>query len=48
MTKFNTDESALRFATKLRKMGIDEELRKLGALEGDTIRILDLEFEYKE
>ncbi len=48
MTKFNTDESALRFATKLRKMGIDDELRNLGAVEGDTIRILDLEFEYKE
>lgn len=48
MTKFNTDESALRFASKLRKMGIDDELRKLGAQEGDTIRILDLEFEYKE
>lgn len=48
MTKFNTDESALRFAAKLRKMGIDEELEKLGAVEGDTIRILDLEFEYKE
>ena len=48
MTKFNTDESALRFAGKLRKMGVDEELRKLGAKEGDTIRILDLEFEYKE
>ena len=48
MTKFNTDESALRFATKLRKMGVDEELRKLGAKEGDIIRILDLEFEYKE
>lgn len=48
MTKFNTDESALRFAMKLRKMGIDEELEKLGAVEGDTIRILDLEFEYKE
>lgn len=48
MTKFNTDESALRFAGKLRKMGIDEKLRELGAKEGDAIRILDLEFEYKE
>lgn len=48
MTKFNTDEAALRFANKLRKMGIDEELRNLGAEEGDTIQILDLEFEYKE
>jgi GTP-binding protein len=48
MTKFQTDESAKRFANKLRKMGIDDKLRELGAQEGDTIRILDLEFEYKE
>ena len=48
MTRFQTEESARRFANKLRKMGIDDELRKMGANEGDTIRILDLEFEYKE
>lgn len=48
MTKFNTDEAALRFANKLRRLGVDEELRSLGAKEGDTIRILDYEFEYKE
>ena len=48
MTKFNTDESANRFANKLRKMGIDDELRKKGAKDGDNIRILDFEFEYRE
>lgn len=48
MTKFQTDESAERFALKLRKMGIDDKLREMGAKEGDTVRILDLEFEYKE
>ncbi len=48
MTKFNTDEASNRFANKLRKYGIDDELRKLGALEGDSIQILDYEFEYKE
>lgn len=48
MTKFNTDESALRFANKLRKMGVDDKLRELGANEGDTVRILDFEFEYKD
>ena len=37
-----------RFANKLRKMGIDDKLRELGAQEGDTIRILDFEFEYQE
>ena len=48
MTKFNTDEAANRFANKLRKYGVDDELRKLGAKEGDTVRIIDFEFEYNE
>ncbi len=48
MTRFTSDEAANRFAMKLRKMGIDDKLREMGAEEGDTIRILDLEFEYKE
>ncbi|MEG0826391.1 MAG: GTPase ObgE [Bacilli bacterium] len=47
MTKFLTEESAIRFANKLRKIGIDAELRKQGALDGDTVKILDYEFEYK-
>lgn len=47
MTKFSSDEAVLRFSNKLRKMGIDDELRKLGAQEGDVVRILDLEFEFK-
>ena len=47
MTRFTSDEAANRFANKLRKMGIDDKLRELGAQEGDTIRILDFEFEYK-
>lgn len=47
MTRFTTEEAAVRFATKLRKMGIDEKLRELGAEDGDTVRILDFEFEYK-
>ena len=47
MTKFSSDESALRFSNKLRKLGIDDQLRELGAEEGDTVRILDFEFEYK-
>lgn len=48
MTKFNSDEAALRFAYKLKNMGIDEELKSLGAKEGDTVKILDKEFEYEE
>ena len=47
MTKFNTDEAVVRFANKLRKMGIDKKLIELGAQVGDKIRILDYEFEFK-
>ena len=48
MTRFNSDESALRFARKLKRLGVDDELKALGAKEGDTVRILDQEFEYEE
>lgn len=46
MTNFNTEEAISRFAKKLRGMGIDEELEKMGIEEGDIIKILDYEFEY--
>ena len=48
MTRFNSDESALRFASKLTALGVDEELKTLGAKEGDTVQILNQEFEYEE
>lgn len=48
MTRFNTDESVLRFSNKLKRMGVDDKLRELGAQEGDNVRILDFEFDYKE
>lgn len=47
MTKFTTDEGILRFTRRLRKMGVDEKLEELGAQEGDIVRILDFEFEYR-
>ena len=46
MTNFTTEEALLRFSHKLRKMGIDDELEKMGIQEGDIVRILDYEFEY--
>lgn len=46
MTRFNGDEAVNRFASKLRKMGIDDKLRELGAVDGDTVRILDYVFDY--
>lgn len=48
MTKFSTDEAVKRFTNKLRKLGIDDKLKELGAEDGDTVRILDLEFDYKD
>lgn len=48
MTRFSTDEAAMRFARKLKRYGIDDKLRELGAKDGDTVRILDYEFEYVE
>jgi GTP-binding protein len=47
-TDFGRYDSAVRFANILRKMGVDNELRKRGAVDGQTIRIGELEFEFTE
>ncbi len=46
MTDFNFDQSVRKFARQLRGMGVDDELRKRGAKDGDTVRLLDFEFEF--
>jgi GTP-binding protein len=48
MTKFSSDEAAYRFSKKLRRMGIDDKLKEMGAEEGDQVRILDFYFDYKD
>ncbi|ANZ99763.1 MULTISPECIES: GTPase ObgE [Carnobacterium] len=48
MTNFETDESVMRFARQLRAMGIDEEMREMGAKDGDLVRIMKYEFEFVE
>ncbi|GEL09232.1 GTPase ObgE [Salisediminibacterium halotolerans] len=48
MTDFNRHDSVQRFSRKMRKLGIDQELRDMGAEDGDTVRILDHEFEFVE
>ncbi len=48
MTWFVTDEAFRRFSNKLRKLGIDDKLKEMGIKSGDTVRILDYEFEYQE
>src|SRR5699024_3882663 len=46
MTDFTKDEAVQRFARQLRGMGVDEALRQRGASDGDTIRLMDFEFEF--
>ena len=48
MTKFDHDETAMRFARQLRSMGVDEALRARGAKDGDIVRIGEFEFEFVE
>jgi len=48
MTDFQRDEAVQRFARQMRGMGVDEALRARGAKDGDTIRLLDYEFEFVE
>ena len=48
MTKFNEDEGTLRFARKLKGMGVEDELIRLGAKPGDEVQILDYMFTFKE
>ena len=45
-TRFNEEDAVIRFARKLKGMGVDEELQKLGIEEGDLVRIDNFEFEY--
>ena len=46
MTNFNTEEAYERFSNKIRRMGVDDELEKMGIKEGDIVRIFDFEFEW--
>ena len=48
MTRFNEDESVARFGRKLKGMGIDEDLEKLGAKRGDEVQIKEYIFEFKD
>ena len=45
-TKFEEEEGVLRFARILKKMGVDDELEKLGAKPGDDVSINDYLFTF--
>lgn len=46
MTRFSSEDAITRFTNKLRKLGIDDELRRQGAKDGDVVKLLDYEFTY--
>jgi len=46
MTDFDSETGRFRFARELRYHGVDDELRRLGVQNGDTVRIFDFEFEF--
>lgn len=48
MTDFDSEVARHRFARQLRTYGLDDKLRKLGVQNGDTVRLLDFEFEFVE
>ncbi|MER2127049.1 GTPase ObgE [Solibacillus sp. FSL H8-0523] len=46
MTDFSREDGIRRFARQLRAMGVDEALRKRGAENGDTVRLMEFEFDF--
>lgn len=48
MTNFQSEEGINRFIRKLRKLGIDDKLESMNIQEGDIVKILDYEFEWKK
>ena len=48
MTNFDNDEALYRFQLIWKRLGIDEALKEKGCQEGETVRIRDMVFEYKE
>lgn len=48
MTDFNNEFAVRRLQRSLDKIGITSKLKALGAQDGDTVRIRDVEFEYED
>ena len=48
MTNFDNEEALYRFQLIWKRLGIDEALKEKGVEEGQTVRIRDMVFEYKE
>ena len=48
MTRFDEDESVIRFGNKLKAMGVEDELERLGAKRGDDVIIEDYVFQFRD
>jgi len=48
MTRFDEPEAVERFARKLKGMGVEDTLERLGAKRGDEVQILEYVFEFKD
>ena len=48
LINLTTDEGLLRLLAYLRKLGVDDRLKEMGAVDGDTVLLCDFEFEYYE
>jgi GTPase len=48
MADFSTDSSIQRFSRSVRLMGVDDALRKAGAVDGDMIQLANTEFQFVE
>lgn len=48
MTRWEEEDAQIRFARKLKGMGVEDELEALGAKRGDEVKILDYIFIFKE
>lgn len=47
-SKLDNEEDMMRFARKMRKMKVDEELRAAGCQDGDIVVLCNIEFEFME
>jgi len=48
MLNFNQESAVIRFTRQLRSFGVDDALRKAGCKDGDIVRVLDMEFEFRD
>jgi GTP-binding protein len=48
LINLTSDEGVLKLLSILRNLKVDDELKRLGAVDGDSVTLCDFEFEYYE